>query len=204
MNIKWIFFDIGSTLIDEEKAYNHRIIDMIAGTDLYLAEVFDKRVDFFKCGLDGNSEIIKHFGLTKTPWHSEDEKPYPDTSDVLLYLRNRGYNLGIIANQAPGLSARLSKWNIAKHFDIIASSSKLGVSKPNPIIFQAALSKAKCYPSQAVMVGDRLDNDIIPAKSCCMKTIWFRSTFSSNTPKAFAKDYADYIIDSLSQLKEIF
>ena len=30
-NIQWLFFDIGSTLIDEEAAYDHRIRDMIAG-----------------------------------------------------------------------------------------------------------------------------------------------------------------------------
>ena len=34
MNIKWIFFDVGSTLVDETKAYDHRIWDMIENTDI--------------------------------------------------------------------------------------------------------------------------------------------------------------------------
>ena len=31
---KWIFFDVGSTLVDESKAYDHRVRDMIANTNI--------------------------------------------------------------------------------------------------------------------------------------------------------------------------
>jgi hypothetical protein len=34
MNTQWLFFDLGSTLIDETKAYEHRIYDAIEGTDI--------------------------------------------------------------------------------------------------------------------------------------------------------------------------
>lgn len=41
-NIKWIFFDVGSTLVDETKAYDHRALDMIKDTNISFDE-FDKK-----------------------------------------------------------------------------------------------------------------------------------------------------------------
>ena len=76
--IKWIFFDVGSTLVDETEAYDHRVREMIAGTNITFQEFDDVRIALAKQGLDGNSAAIKHFRLTKTPWHSEDEVPCPD------------------------------------------------------------------------------------------------------------------------------
>ena len=49
--IRWIFFDIGSTLVDEEEAYKHRIRDMIEGTSVTLDQFWDKRIQYAKEGL---------------------------------------------------------------------------------------------------------------------------------------------------------
>ena len=73
MNIKWLFFDVGTTLVDEEKAYDHRVLDIIKDTNISFEEFDNKRIELAKRGLDGNSAAIKHFNLIKTPWHSEDE-----------------------------------------------------------------------------------------------------------------------------------
>ncbi len=101
MTLRWIFFDVGSTLVDETEAYDHRVRDMIADTNISFEEFDDVRIALAKQGLDGNSAAIKHFGLSKTPWHSEDEAPYPDAHSTLSALRDKGYRLGIIANQKP-------------------------------------------------------------------------------------------------------
>lgn len=61
--IKWIFFDVGSTLVDETKAYDHRALDMISNTNITFEEFNDARIAFAKLGLDGNSAAIKRFGL---------------------------------------------------------------------------------------------------------------------------------------------
>ena len=53
------------------------------------------------------------------------------------------------------------------------------------------------------MVGDRLDNDIIPAKAIGMKTVWLKSGLAKYQSAEFGKDIADYQISSLSELLRI-
>ncbi len=86
---------------------------------------------------------------------------------------------------------------------MIASSSELGVAKPDPQIFEKVLALAGCTASQTVMIGDRLDNDIIPAKQYGMQTVWVRQGLAAYQPKELAEGYADYVIDNLLELKEL-
>lgn len=65
--IKWIFFDLGSTLIDETAADTHRIREMISGTDITEETYREKRFEMIRKGLNGDLSTIDYFGLTKTP-----------------------------------------------------------------------------------------------------------------------------------------
>lgn len=85
--------------------------------------------------------------------------------------------------------------------DTIAASGELGVSKPDPRIFEAALATAHCPPPCVAMVGDRLDNDIRPAKSIDMKTVWLRNGVSVSHGDTLKPHCAD---PSLSELKSLF
>lgn len=200
--IKWIFFDVGSTLVDETKAYDHRAFDMIEGTDITFEEFDKKRKELAAMGYDGNSAAINFFGLKKTPWYTEDEVLYSDAESVLKQLKASGYYLGIIANQEAGLSARLEKWGILEHFDIIVSSSDIGISKPDIKIFIEAIRRANCRPDQCLMVGDRLDNDIIPANSIGMKTMWIKNGLSMLQNNSYSDQNANYIVYNLAEIIE--
>lgn len=204
MKIKWIFFDVGSTLVDETEAYDHRVRDMIEGTNISFSDFNSKRIELAKQGFDGNSEAIKYFGLKKTPWHTEDEIPFDDAIETLYLLKRRGYNLGVIANQVEGTAQRLEIWGLLHCFDVLATSAELGIAKPDKLIFEKAFELAGCRPQNSVMVGDRLDNDIIPAKALGMRTVWIRKNLSIYQHIDLAKNNADWIIDNLSDLKEIF
>lgn len=203
MNIKFIFFDVGTTLIDEELAYNHRVYEMIKNTNISFEEFNDKRIELSKKGIDGNSEAIKYFNLKKTSWYSEDEILYDYTIEVLEFLIKKGYKLGIIANQKKGLDIRLEKFGILKYFDIVIASEEVGVSKPDIKIFNIALSKIKCLPQECVMIGDRLDNDIVPAKQIGMRTIWIKQGLAKYYDMSLGNGKADYIVDKLNEIKDI-
>ncbi|MCM1040460.1 MAG: HAD family hydrolase [Ruminococcus sp.] len=201
---KWIFFDVGTTLVDETEAYDHRIRDMIAGTDITFEQFQEKRRFFAKQNLKGDLEAIRYFGLTKTPWHKEDEIPYPDAETILQYLCGKGYKVGVIANQSAGTAKRLKRWGLLKYIDVVAASAELGVAKPDRGIFYKAFEMAGCTAPETVMVGDRLDNDIRPAKELGMMTVWIRQGFAIYQNPQSVEEQPDYIVDNLSELKEVF
>ena|GEM_PF-3107443 len=84
-------FDSGSTLVDEEEAYNHRIRDMIQGTSVTFEQFSEKRIQYAKEGYNGDQKAIEYFGLTKTPGHSEDEMPFDDCAPTLQASCEKGY-----------------------------------------------------------------------------------------------------------------
>ena len=91
---------------------------------------------------------------------------------MLTALRARGYRIGVIANQAAGTEERLRAWGLLEHIDLVVASAEEGVAKPDPAIFRIALEREGCLPGEAAMIGDRLDNDIVPAKAVGMRTVW--------------------------------
>ncbi len=96
----------------------------------------------------------------------------------------------------------LKKHTIWDLFGFKGISEILNLWKPDVRIFRFALKKGKCKPSEAIMVGDRIDNDIIPAKKLGMKTIRARkgSFVHSNQEPKNESGKADITINSIDQL----
>lgn len=200
--IRWIFFDMGSTLIDESLAIEHRIREVIEGTDITYEQFTEKKVFFAKQNKPADLETIRFFGLTKTPWHKEDERLYPDAEECLSRL-HRHYKIGIIANQSYGSKERLRRFGILEYIDLIVASAEEGVAKPDRRIFERALERAGCRSEEAVMVGDRLDNDIVPANGIGMFTVWIRQGNWKDACPREESEQPDRVVDSLRELFEL-
>lgn len=175
-NIKWIFFDIGSTLVDEHIAFEHRFRDIANLANIEYEKVYHNALDLYKKNRKGDLEIAKQLGVKLANWYQEDEKLYEDTNKTLRLLSTK-YKIGIITNQPLGTKERLKKYGIAQYIDLIIASAEEGISKPDRRIFEIALKRSGCQPNEAVMIGDRIDNDIIPAKLLGMQTIWVKQGF---------------------------
>ena len=201
-NYKWLFFDIGSTLINEEKAYQDRIEQAIAETNITYDTFYQRMLVLFQEGLKGDLIALQKYSLERPKWKSELEILYPDAKIVLETLHNR-YRIGVIANQLPNLEKRLENFGIRQWIDLIISSADCGFSKPSSKIFQLALQQASCSASSATMIGDRLDNDIAPAKALGMKTIWIKQGFSAYSPIKSPSEEPDFTVNSLSDLLKI-
>ncbi len=200
-SIKWIFFDMGSTLIDETLAMEHRIREVIEGTSVTYEQFVEKKIYFAKQNKPADLETIKFYGLTKTPWHKEDERLYSDTIECLKKLYGH-YKLGIIANQSLGSKERLEKFGILEYIDVVVASAEEGVAKPDKRIFEIALERAGCEPEEAAMVGDRLDNDIVPANEIGMYTIWIKQGNWKDASPREELEQPDMTVESLSELCE--
>ncbi|NPV02670.1 MAG: HAD family hydrolase [Brevinematales bacterium] len=212
--IKWVFFDLGNTLIDEDDIVRYQIdqiqkLSTETGKKLEKEEIlnslkesvmkYDQKIvyDILKT-LSRSQEEFMQF-IERTGYKSEFEKIYPDAAETLEKLCKK-YKLGIIANQKAGTVKRLEKFGISRYFSLCLSSSEIGLRKPDLQIFELALKKAECKPAESVMIGDRLENDIYPAKKCGMKTIRIlRGLSKIQIP--ISKEYeADYTIRELDEL----
>ena len=85
------------------------------------------------------------------------------TIKLLEYLKPK-YTLHIITNGfAEVQEGKLNNTNLASYFDVIVNSEMAGVKKPNPIIFETALSLANVSKNNSLMIGDSFEADILGA-----------------------------------------
>ncbi len=197
--MKWIFFDLGATLVDESDVYKSRCRFAIDQLNIDAAEFMDKVYEEAKISPTPIRTAAEAYGVALPEWDNSLEKLYEEVPDIIKGLYGK-YKLGIIANQSLGTQERIDNWGIGKYFDVVMASAEAGCAKPDPRIFTMALQKAKCEPNEAVMVGDRLDNDIVPAKKLGMKTVWVRQGYAIYQSIDDESKRPDYIVDNIGEL----
>lgn len=197
-NTKWIFFDIGSTLVDESIAYQNRIKNTIVGSNVTYNEFMDRLTQ----SVGNFKSVCASFGLKPAPWNSDDEIVYPET-EICLSELSKNYNIGIIANQNLGSENRLDKLGLLKYIDLVIASAEERVAKLDLRIFQIALERANCKPEEAVMVGDRIDNDIISANKIGMTTVWIKQGFGKYATPISEEEYPNYVVANLLDINNL-
>jgi putative hydrolase of the HAD superfamily len=90
---------------------------------------------------------------------------FDDVRPALDELAGRGIKLGVVSNFEPWLEDILDLQGIGDRFAAVAISGKLGVAKPDPEIFKAALTEAGADPEATVHVGDQPVNDVAAARA---------------------------------------
>lgn len=85
--------------------------------------------------------------------------PYPDTADVLAGLRARGVKTAVVSNIAFDLRPAFRSIGAEAHVDEFVLSFEVGAVKPNPEIFQTALTRLGVDAKHALMVGDSEEAD---------------------------------------------
>ena len=88
---------------------------------------------------------------------------FDDVRPALDELARRGITLGLVSNFEPWLDEVLALQGITDRFAAVAISGTLGVAKPDPRIFKAALDEAGADPAATVHVGDQPVNDVAGA-----------------------------------------
>jgi HAD superfamily hydrolase (TIGR01549 family) len=212
--VEWVFLDMGSVLIDETKGDVKRYIDVQAAmAGLGVFAEYDEIEQRFESAYTERSrnpfgKVLESYGLDENlqavvyetaVWRRDYEILMHGAVDLLEALKDR-YKLGIIANQSPGSEDRLRGHGIRDYFSFVLASAEEGISKPDPAIFLRALDRAGCSPEKAVMVGDRIDNDVRPAKQLGLKTIRLVSGVSRFQEPVDELDTADFTAYSLEEI----
>ena len=98
-------------------------------------------------------------------------KLFDDVVPVLEELRDSGFRLGLISNFERWLEELIVELDVGHLFDAVTISGVAGVEKPDPAIFELALSEAGVAPAEAVYVGDSPVLDAAPASGIGMKVV---------------------------------
>lgn len=178
--IRAVVFDVGETLVDETRAWagwadfmgvphltffaamgivvergwhHHRVFELVRPGFDRLAAVAERQASGYRYGFEAGDF-------------------YPDAIPCLMALRAAGYRVGLAGNQPEEAEGALADLGVPA--DFIASSAGWGVEKPSPEFFARVVEAAGATAGEIAYVGDRLDNDVLPAAAAGMAAVFLR------------------------------
>jgi putative hydrolase of the HAD superfamily len=219
--IKAVVFDLDNTLVDfmamKRQAVDAAIAAMIdAGMDMTYADIreqidriydeqgieYQKVFDQLLVGTLGKIDF-KMLSAGIVAYRRAREaalKPYPHVSATLMELVKHGVKLAVLSD-APTREAwlRLCYINFHHIFDYVVTFDDTGLRKPDPAPFRMVLSLLGVEPSEAVMVGDWADRDMVGAAALGMRTAFAKY----GDPFGNQLVTADYLLNDIRDLLDI-
>ena len=174
MPVQAVVFDLGETLVDEARSWaawadwlGVRPFDLFAALGATIERRQDHRRAFelVRPGVDLERERAARAAAGR-PWGFDASDLYPDTLPCLEQLRAAGLRLGVVGNHPAATESMLPELYGA--LDVVGSSEGWGVEKPSPAFFQRVVAEVGLEPAAIAYVGDRLDNDVLPAMALGM------------------------------------
>jgi HAD superfamily hydrolase (TIGR01549 family) len=165
-----VVFDVGETLVDETSQWEAeaRALGVTPLTFFAaLGAVIERRQDH----RDTWPLIGRERSAASLPSFRADDL-YPDALPCLQALHDAGFVIGLAGNQPERAEAVLRSFDAP--VDLIASSAGWGVEKPSPRFFERIVAEVGRPPSEIAYVGDRLDNDVLPAQEAGMLGVFIR------------------------------
>ena len=129
----------------------------------------------------------------------------PGTAEALRWCKAKGLTVALVTNTLSRGDEEVrhdwERFGLADCIDHIVSSHNAGWQKPHAAIFRRALQLSGCAPADAVMVGDRLRQDVWGAKQLGMRAVWRRPL--EGAPQDQIDVEPDAIVDNLTELPAI-
>ena len=178
--IKAVAFDVGETLVDETREYGtwadwlgipRHTFSSVFGAVIAQGRDYREAFQFFRPGFSLDEERARRGEAGQPETFGEDDL-YPDARPAMEKLRAMGVWVGVAGNQTTRAGGILRTLGLPA--DMIATSDDWKASKPDAAFFRALLDEAPCAAGEIIYVGDRLDNDLKPARAAGMKTAFIR------------------------------
>ncbi|MBW7890130.1 MAG: noncanonical pyrimidine nucleotidase, YjjG family [Chitinophagaceae bacterium] len=150
----------------------------------------------FKIGNEKLAEEMDTFFLDKLPTR---KLLFPDTLEVLEYLRGKGYAMHLITNGFESVQhTKLHYSGIKEFFPCVITSEASNSLKPHKEIFDFALQKTGASLKESIMLGDDIEADIKGAQNAGMDQV-FVNHIGAVTPVK-----PTFTVNSLKELEHIF
>ena len=159
-----------------------------------------KLCQHFLGSLEKRDELMR---IATQNWLFTPDDLYQDSKAAIAALKSAGIKIGIVANQPASVVESLKADQIYDLIDFLGVSAIVGIEKPNPAIFELAISKLAAPANQIIHIGNRIDTDVLPAKKLGMKTVWVRRGEANPDPTAADLAQADITVDDLTNLTQL-
>ena len=126
---------------------------------------------------------------------------FPDVPLALDALQGAGIRLCVISNFVWGLPELIHDLELARHFEKLVVSARVGFQKPNPGIFQHALEVMQVAPERAMHVGDSYRADVLGARKLGINAALIAR--GPNDPARLRDDHSDPDLVVLSDLNDL-
>jgi FMN phosphatase YigB (HAD superfamily) len=170
--LRAVVFDVGETLVDEERWWRElcgraglrpHVVWAALGVTIARGEEHD--------ALWGHLEIARPEGSWQGQMYDRSDL-YSDAVPCLSAVRERGFRIGIAGNQTEALEGWVRQAELPA--DVVVSSASLGLRKPDPAFFEAVVELLSFAPAEVAYVGDRVDNDVLPAAAAGLVAVHLR------------------------------
>jgi FMN phosphatase YigB (HAD superfamily) len=178
--LRAVIFDVGETLVSEQRSWQawadwlgvpRSQLLTVMRTVIEHGEHHHRIFEILRPGLDVAAEEAKR-ASAGFPSHEDLYDVYPDALGCLATLRAAGLRVGVAGNQHATVEAWLRRR--LEPEDLVASSGGWGVQKPAPEFFARLIALVQEPPEAIAYVGDRVDNDVVPAAHAGLVTVFVR------------------------------
>ncbi|HEY9015487.1 MAG TPA: HAD-IA family hydrolase [Gemmatimonadales bacterium] len=123
----------------------------------------------------------------------------PGVKESLQRLRSAGLRLGVVSNSDGRVEEALRAAGLREYFDAVIDSTLVGVEKPDPRIFQAALESLGVAPEEALYVGDLYEVDVLGARAAGMEAVLLGSDTADQVRCRTTASIEDLVTQILAQ-----
>jgi putative hydrolase of the HAD superfamily len=172
-------YPTANALLDRENAIQRLALRTPEQRESFLAE-FEQTL-LAKAGYDVSLEVGRAIWL-RVRSAPKELTLYSDARSTLEALRDSGFIVGVISNMGADLADYLEHMGIADLITASVSSGEIGVAKPHPAVFQAALRKVGVEASEALHVGDGYESDVLGASAAGLSALYLQRDADSTPP----------------------
>ncbi|MBI4141651.1 HAD family hydrolase [Candidatus Woesearchaeota archaeon] len=141
----------------------------------FMTKKFDEQKEGFTAVCEALNIPVKSFIIDKLIglWNKNRmlAKLYPETTKVLEELKKKGYKLALVSNTDALIQQVIERLDVAKYFDAFVFSYETGTLKTNPEFYETALKELKVKKTEAIIVGDSIETDMLGAEKAEIKAV---------------------------------
>lgn len=210
---KAAIFDLDGTLLDRDQSLHsfinaqyERFYDQLGHIpkEQYVQRFIELDARGYRWKDVVYQQLIREFNTTDISWEimltdyvsrfKDHCVGFPGLVAMLEALQQNGLKLAIITNGPGQLQMdSIRALGIETYFNVILVSGIEGIAKPDPRLFEKALSALSIKAHEAVYIGDHPENDVAAAQAVGMKAVWIENPHGQSPA-------ADFTIRHLHEL----